>query len=52
MKYLTPEQISKEYEITTTSVYAWLKSGKLKCIRLGNKYRIDPKDFQNFINRK
>ncbi len=49
---LTPEQISKKLRVSIFTVYRWIKSGKLKAIKLTPRlFRIDEKDLNQFLKK-
>lgn len=47
---LTVEQVANTLQVHWQTVLTYIKSGKLKAVRLGRGYRIDPKDLEDFIN--
>lgn len=50
-KFLTPEEIAEQLRVTKGSVYVWLRSGKLKGTKIGDLWRIDERDLQDFIEQ-
>lgn len=50
-EYFTVEQVSKRLQIHWQSVLNYIKSGKLRALKLGRGYRIDPKDLAEFIEK-
>ena len=48
-KFFTVEQVAKKLQIHWQTVLTYIKSGKLKALKLGRCYRIDPRDLENFI---
>ncbi len=49
-QFYTPEQVAKILQINPESVRRYVRSGKLKAIKLGGKFiRIDKKDLEEFI---
>jgi excisionase family DNA binding protein len=50
---LTPEQISKKLKVSIFTVYRWIKSGKLKAIKLTPRvFRIEEKELKTFLNKR
>ena len=47
-EYLTVQEAAKELRVTTRSVYAWLRDGKLRGERAGNRWRITWDDLARF----
>ena len=53
VRYLTVQDIADQLQVTEETVRRWIDSGQLKAIKLsGHRYRIHPKDFQDFIDRQ
>ena len=49
----TPDQISKKLKVSVFTVYRWIKSGKLKVIKLTPRvFRIEEKDLKEFLNKR
>jgi len=50
---LTPDQVSKKLKVSVFTVYRWIKSGKLKAIKITPRvFRIDEKDLKSFIDKR
>ena len=46
---LTADEIAQLCRTSLSTVYAWMQSGALPCVRLGPRcVRIEPDDFENF----
>ncbi len=50
-KFLTVEEISTMLQIHWQTVLTYIKSGKLRAVKLGRGYRIDPADLNTFIEQ-
>ncbi|MBM3283961.1 helix-turn-helix domain-containing protein [Candidatus Gottesmanbacteria bacterium] len=50
-EYYTPEQIAKKLQITTQTVWRWIRTKRLKAVRIGKSYRVPVQDFNEFINK-
>jgi excisionase family DNA binding protein len=51
--YMIPEQIADKLQVGTATIYRWLRSGKLKGVRISTKaWRISERDFESFLNRQ
>jgi excisionase family DNA binding protein len=48
-KFLTVEEVSGNLQVHWQTVLSFIKNGKLRAVKLGRGYRIDPKDFADFI---
>lgn len=50
LQFYTPEQVAKILQVNPESVRRYVRSGKLKAIKLGGKFiRIEKKDLEDFI---
>jgi len=47
--FLTIEQVATKLQIHWQTVLTYIKSGKLRAVKLGRGYRIDPNDLERFI---
>ena len=50
--YLTTIEVSDLLKITRRTVYNYIKSGVLKCSRVGRLYRVKSQDLEEFIKPK
>ena len=51
-KFYTAEEIARLLRISTETVRRYVRTGKLKAVKLGGKFiRIDHKDFEDFIEK-
>ena len=51
MKYFSPEDIGKQYNVKPATVRKWIREGKLQAARLGGLWRISEEQLQEFINK-
>ena len=47
--FLTVEEVATKLKIHWQTVLTYIKDGKLRALKLGRGYRIDPKDLEQFI---
>ena len=47
--FLTIEDIIKILKVSKMTIYRYIDSGKIKAYKLGKEYRIDKKDFDEFL---
>lgn len=47
--WLTPAEVAARCGVAVAAVWAWIRRGKLKAYRFGRSYRIDCKDFDEFM---
>ena len=50
--YLTTTEVSDLLRITRRTVYNYIKSGVLKCSKVGRLYRVKSQDLEEFIKPK
>src|SRR5580658_8418971 len=51
--YLTPEQIAEQLQVVTTTVYRWLRSGKLRGSLVSPKaWRVTQRELDAFMRRQ
>ena len=48
-KWMTPADVAERCGVTVMAVWAWIRRGKLKAYRFGRSYRIDARDFEQFM---
>ena len=48
-KFLTTENICDKMQVKENTVRGWIKDGKLKALKVGRGWRIEPKDLDNFL---
>jgi excisionase family DNA binding protein len=46
---LTPEEVAERLRVSRPTVYAWLKMGRLRGLRAGKVWRIQPADLDAFL---
>lgn len=46
---LTVEQVANQLQVHWQTILSYIKSGKLRAVKLGRGYRIDPQDLSIFI---
>lgn len=47
--YYTPQEIAQTFKVKKSTVYFWIREGKLKAIKMGNLVRIPEKALREFI---
>jgi excisionase family DNA binding protein len=43
---LTTDDVAAALNVTRRAVQAWIKRGKLKALRIGREFRIEPQEFE------
>ena len=49
---LTPNQVAHRLQINLSTVYAWLKAGRLSGVRLGNRWRVSEDALKGLVASK
>lgn len=49
-KYYTPEQVAELLQVKVTTVWTWIKKGKLKASSVGRLYRIAESSVKQLFN--
>lgn len=49
--YLTPEEAAEILKVKKTTIWNWLRTGKLKGIKTGKIWRIRRDDLEEFLNK-
>lgn len=52
MAFLTVGEVAEYFRTTTTTIYRWLKQGKLTAVKIGKEWRIDENILENLVNRQ
>lgn len=50
-RFYTCEEIAEIYGVKITTVWAWIREGKLKAMKLGKNYRISKEALPEFENK-
>ena len=45
------EELSKRLRVCNMTVYRYIKAGKIKAYKIGKEFRIDNKEFKNFLEK-
>lgn len=51
-EYYSVREISEKYSVNTKTIYAWIRQGKLKAIKLGGVVRVPESAIQEFLQGK
>lgn len=50
-EFYKPEDLAELLEVNIMTIYRYIKAGKLKGIKIGRGFRIEKKEFQDFLKR-
>ena len=48
----TVAELADEHELSTDTIYDWLRAGELVGFKLGVAWRIHPDDWDRFVDRR
>lgn len=48
-EYYSPKEIAETYNLNIRTVYAWIRQGRLKAIKLGDLWRIPKDSLDDFL---
>jgi len=48
--FYTAEELAKELRVNIMTIYRYIKAGKIKAHKIGKEFRIDKKEFYNFLD--
>lgn len=49
MEYLTANEVAEICKVNIGSVWRWIRQGKLKARKLGNRYRVERGELYEFM---
>lgn len=50
MKLYTLSELSEMLEVTTRTLYTYIKSGRLKAVKVGHTWRVTEENLKAFLN--
>jgi len=45
------EELAGELRVSNMTIYRYIKAGRLRAYKIGGEFRIDKKDYDNFLNK-
>lgn len=49
--FYTAHELAEKLQVNVMTIYRYIKAGKLKAYKIGKEYRIDKKEFNNFLDK-
>ena len=49
--WMTPKEIALKLGVTPRAVVNWIQQNKLRCIKVGGRYRVSPDAVMDFLRR-
>lgn len=50
--FYTPQEVAERLRLNVNTVYEYIRMGKLRAARFGNRYRISEADMQHFVEQQ
>lgn len=50
-EFYTAQELAEKLRVNIMTIYRYIKAEKLKAYKIGKDYRIDKKEFENFLNK-
>lgn len=50
-EFYTAQELAKKLRVNIMTIYRYIKAGKLKAYKIGKEFRIEKKEFNNFLNK-
>ncbi len=48
-EFYTAQELADKLEVNIMTIYRYIEAGKLKAYKFGKEFRIEAKDFENFL---
>jgi len=52
IKYYTIREVAQLLRLDKTTIYKWIKSGKIKAIKINNRWLIPAEEVERIVKRK
>lgn len=50
-EFYKAEELADKLRVNIMTIYRYIKAGKVKAYKIGKEFRIDKKEFNNFLNK-
>ena len=50
-EFYTARELAEKLRVNIMTIYRYIKAGKLKAYKMSKEFRIDKKEFNNFLNK-
>lgn len=50
-EFYTAEDLADKLSVNIMTIYRYIKAGRLKAYKIGKEFRIDKKEFENFLKK-
>ncbi len=48
---MTSQEVADILKVNIMTIYRYIKAGKIKAYKIGKEFRIEKKEFDNFLNK-
>lgn len=49
--FYTATELAEKLRVNVMTIYRYIKAGRLKAHKIGKEFRIDKKEFENFLHK-
>jgi len=49
--FYTTQELAEKLRVNIMTIYRYIKAGKLKAYKIGKEFRIEKKEFNNFLTK-
>jgi excisionase family DNA binding protein len=49
--FYTAQELADKFQVNIMTIYRYIKAKKFKAYKIGKEFRIEKKDFNNFLKR-
>lgn len=49
-EFYTAKDLAEKLQVNIMTIYRYIKAGRLKSYKIGKEFRIDKKEFNNFLD--
>jgi excisionase family DNA binding protein len=50
--WMTPKEVAVKLEVTARAVVNWIQRKKLRCVKVGGRYRVPPDAVTDFLKQR
>lgn len=50
-EFYTAQDLAEKLGVNIMTIYRYIKAGKLRAYKFGKEFRIEAKEFENFLNK-
>lgn len=50
-EFYTAQALADKLEVNVMTIYRYIKAGRIRAYKFGKEFRIEEKEFENFLNK-